>query len=320
MNEKLGELDFRTDLAIECNECYEDTQIDGVTVSSCCYENNDIIKTVVEIESEYGKTMLGKPLGTYVTIESKKLKDGDVNIHNKIIEILVESLRDICDFNTVNNILVVGLGNLYVTPDSLGQKVVQKLLITRPFFEMNQEKIHGIKKVSAVAPGVMGQTGIETARIVKTIANEIQADLVIVIDALCARNVERLNKTIQISNTGISPGSGVGNKKAVISEEYIGSKVVSIGVPTVIDSKMLIKNELEAIFSDKCNNLDKFGLSNNLKNDIILEVLDNSKLDMFVSPKEIDEVIVRLLGIISRGLNRAIHDGLTNDEITSLLY
>lgn len=320
MNEKLSKLDFRTDLAIECHECYENTEIDGVIVENCFYENNEITKTTVDIINDYGETMLGKPIGKYITLESSKLKDGDVMIHNKIIELLIEALDDVCNFDDVNNILIVGLGNLYVTPDSLGQKVVQKLLITRPLFEQDNNNLDGIKKVSALSPGVMGQTGIETANIVKTVANEIKADLVIAIDALSARNIERLNQTIQISNTGISPGAGVSNKRAEINEEYIGAKVVSIGIPTVIDSKMLFKNELEGVFYNESNSISKFGLSDNLKNDIIFEILENSNLDMFVSPKEIDEVIVRLSGIISRGLNRAIHKGLSDDEITSLLY
>ncbi len=320
MKKNLGELDFRTDLAIECHECYENTEIDGVIITNKFYENNNITKSKVEITNEYGKQMLGKDIGNYITIESKKLENGDVEIHNKIIELLIESLKELCDFENKKSILIVGLGNLYVTPDSLGQKVVQKLLITRHFYDSLSNEFNGIRNVCAIAPGVMGQTGIETSKIVKSIANEVKADLVIAIDALCARNVERLNKTIQISDTGIKPGAGVNNHRATISEEYIGAKVIAVGVPTVIDSKMLFKDALENVLYNNDENSINLSLSNSQKDDIIHEVLCSESLDMFVSPKEIDELIVRLSGIISRGLNRAIHDGITDDEITSLLY
>ncbi len=320
MENVIGSLDFRTDLAIECHECYENTEVDGVKVTNCFYENKDISKTKVEISSELGAKMLGKPIGNYITIESQKLKDGNVNIHNTVIELVIESLEELCDFENVKNILVVGLGNLYVTPDSLGQKVVQKLLITRHFFDELSQEYSGIRNLSALSPGVMGQTGIETSTIVKTVAKEINADLVIAIDALCARNVNRLNQTIQISDTGISPGAGVNNKRQSINEEYIGAKVIAIGVPTVIDAQMLFKDALEQAFYEPDSSLNDFKLSNDLKDNIIHEVLDLQTFNMFVSPKEIDELIVRLSGIISRGLNRAIHNGITDEDITSLLY
>ncbi len=320
MDRKIGELEFRTDLALECHECYENKEIDGVIVENCFYEDKEITKTTVSIINEYGEKMLGKKQGTYITIESSKLKNGDAYIHNQVIELFTESLKEICDFDSAKNILVVGLGNLYVTPDSLGHKVVQKLLVTRHLFDTMEKQLKGIRRVSAIAPGVMGQTGIETSNIVKSIAEEIEADLVIVIDALCARNVERLNQTIQISNTGIAPGAGVNNHRATINEEFIGCKVVAIGVPTVIDAKMLFNNALETAFYDENGELSKYSLSNSIKSDIIHEVLSNSTFDMFVSPKEIDEVIVRLSGIVARSLNLAIHEGISADEITSLLY
>ncbi len=320
MNNNLHTLEFRTDLALECHECYENKDIDGVVVENCFYENKEITKTTVKIENEYGEKMLGKEIGTYVTLESSKLKNGDVYIHDKVIELFTETIRDMCNFEKTKSILIVGLGNLYVTPDSLGHKVVQKLLITRHFYDSLKKDMKGIRKVSAIAPGVMGQTGIETSNIVKSIAHEINADLVIVLDALCARNVERLNQTIQISDTGISPGAGVNNNRATINKKFIGCRVVAIGVPTVIDAKMLFSNALQEIFNEEDSALSKYSLSNNEKGDIIDELLNNSNLDMFVSPKEIDEVIVRLSGIIARSLNLAIHEGISTDEITSLLY
>ncbi len=320
MNKNLGKIDFRTDLAIECHECYENSEIDGVIVTNCMYENNEITKSEVEIINGVGEAMLGKPVGKYITIEARRLKDGNVNIHNKVVELFVQTMRDLCDFDSVKTILVVGLGNLYVTPDSLGQKVVQKLLVTRHFHDKLTEEYDGIRNVSAIAPGVMGQTGIETSHIVKAIAREIDADLVIAIDALCARNIDRLNQTIQICNTGIAPGGGVNNHRASINEEFIGSKVISIGVPTVIDSKMLIQDALWNVFSEEEEKSMNIDLSSNVKDDIIHEVLEKSLNGMFVSTKEIDELIVRLSGIIARGLNKAIHYDLSDEDITCLLY
>ncbi len=317
---KIGTMEFRTDLAIECHECYDGEEIDGVILENEYYENKQIKKSKIEIVNELGVSMLGKPKGSYITIESNKLNAGDVYIHDKIIELMIDTLLELCSFEKAKSILIVGLGNLYVTPDSLGQKVIQKTLVTNHYYEQLKNTYKGLSRVSCISPGVMGQTGIETSRIVKSVANEISADVVIVIDALCARNIDRLNNTIQISNTGISPGGGVNNNRKSIDENYIGAKVISIGVPTVIDSKMLIHDALMMTFDDKSNNISKMPLSSSLKDDIIHDVLDNKCFDMFVSTKEIDELIVRLSGIIARSLNRALHSDLSDDEITCLLY
>ncbi len=320
MENRIGNMDFRTDLAIECHECYENSEVDGVIMTKSLYENDDIVVTNVVVENEIGESMLGKPKGNYVTIESDRLKEGDVSIHNKVIEIFINELKKMFDFESAKTILVVGLGNLYVTPDSLGQKVVQKMLITRHYFSEIKNEFSGIKNVCAISPGVMGQTGIETSKIVKAVSDEVCADVIIAIDALSARNIDRLNKTIQISDTGICPGGGVSNNRKVLNEKYIGAKVIAIGVPTVIDSKMLIHDAFMATFDEKNDNNTKIFLSSNEKDDIIHDVLENQCFDMFVSTKEIDELIVRLSGIIARGLNRALHSDLSDDDITCLLY
>ncbi len=320
MEIKIGNMEFRTDLAVECHECYENTEVDGVVVTSSFYENNDIKVTKVFVKDELGESMLGKPKGNYVTIESEKLKNGEVNIHHKVIEIFINELKDMFDFSTAKSILVVGLGNLYVTPDSLGQKVVQKLLVTRHYYDEIKNQFGGIANVCAICPGVMGQTGIETSTIIKSVADEVCADVVIAIDALCARNIDRLNQTIQISDTGISPGGGVNNNRKVLNEKYIGAKVISIGIPTVIDSKTLVYDAFMSTFGEENNNNGKIFLSSSEKSDIILDVLENQRVDMFVSTKEIDELIVRLSGIIARGLNRALHNDLSDEDITCLLY
>lgn len=311
--------DFRTDLAIENYEYYENKDIDGVNINNFNYQNGKIVRTKVEITNKNGSLLLGKPIGNYETIECKMLNLPNVEIHDAIIEILVNALKEITNINKVQNVLVVGLGNLYITPDSLGQKVCQKLLVTRHFYD-DIDKSLGIRCVSSITPGVLGQTGIESSKIVKNVINEVKPDLIIVVDALCARSSDRINTTIQLSDSGITPGFGVNNKRMVLSEETLGVKVISIGIPTVIESKTLVNDAILTIFDNNNNIFEQTCLSNDLKRDIIHEVLGKMPCDMYVTPKEIDEIIVRLASIISRSLNKVLHDGLTEELMTTLLY
>lgn len=319
MDNDLDFLEFRTDLAIENVQVQKSQEIEGVCISKTTY-TDDILVTKVSITNENAKMLFGKPIGDYVTIECDKLKDADSKVHEKLIEILAMNLRDICNIEQVQSVLVVGLGNLYVTTDSLGKKVCQKLLVTRHFYEEAKKNIKGIRNVSVLTPDVLGNSGIESSVVVKNIVNEVKPDLVVVVDALCARDFNRINSTIQISNTGISPGSGVNNKRIPIDEESIGVKVISIGVPTVIDTKTLVKDLITDFFDENSSILNETILSNGLKRDIISEMLKKMSVNMFVSSKEIDEVIVRLSSLISRSLNKVFHDGLTDDEIINLLY
>lgn len=233
---------FRTDLATERKDIYQKIQkiedkIDGIES-----EKEDINEKIkierVKITNENGEKAIGKPMGTYITIDIKNLKIAQEEEINNSGEVLANELREIISKHTDKDgeILVVGLGNIYVTPDALGPKVINEIEVTRHFINYTPQYVkEGTRMVSAIAPGVLGTTGIETAEILKGVVENINPKLIIVIDALASRSIERISSTIQISDTGIVPGAGVGNTRAEISERTLGVPVVAIGIPTVVD-------------------------------------------------------------------------------------
>ena len=233
---------FRTDLASERRDIFAKAnkvkgQIDGI--ESEIEEINDKLKVErVKIINSNGEKSIGKPRGNYVTIDVKKLKLATDEDIKKASEVLANELRKIIDANIdkKGEILVVGLGNLYVTPDSLGPKVINDIEVTRHLIKYLPQYVkEGTREVSAVSPGVLGTTGIETVEILKGIVDNVKPKLLIVIDALASRNIERISSTIQISDTGIVPGAGVGNKRQEISKNTLGIPVVALGIPTVVD-------------------------------------------------------------------------------------
>lgn len=232
---------FRTDLALERRDIYQKVnklqEIDGV---ECTEEeiNENIKVSRVEITNQNGEQALGKPIGNYITIDVKKLKLAGEEEIQKTSETLSEELRKIIDLHTdkQGDILIVGLGNIYVTPDSLGPKVINEIDVTRHIIKYLPQYIdEGTRPVSAISPGVLGTTGIETVEILKGIVDNIHPKLLIVIDALASRSIERISSTIQISDTGIVPGAGVGNTRQEISQNTLGIPIVAIGIPTVVD-------------------------------------------------------------------------------------
>ena len=231
---------FRTDLALERRDIYKKInklqEIDGV--ESTEEDVNENVKVSrVKITNQNGEQALGKPIGNYVTIDVKKLKLAGEEEIQKTSETVTNELRKIIDLHTdkQGDILVVGLGNIYVTPDSLGPKVINEIDVTRHIIKYLPQYIdEGTRPVSAISPGVLGTTGIETVEILKGIVDNIQPKLLIVIDALASRSIERISSTIQISDTGIVPGAGVGNTRQEISQNTLGIPVVAIGIPTVV--------------------------------------------------------------------------------------
>ncbi len=208
----------RTDLALEARESFEedDVEIRGVSIEENYDEERDIRVTKVCIETENGAKAMGKPVGTYITLEAPGLSEPDEGYHREVSEKLAEYLRELLGTEEEKSVLVVGLGNRDVTPDALGPETVGNLLITRHVVReygkvaLGKEKVH---LVSGIVPGVMAQTGMETFEIIKGIIEETGPDVVVAIDALAARSSKRLNRTIQISDAGIYPGSGVGNHR-----------------------------------------------------------------------------------------------------------
>lgn len=296
---------IRTDLALEARESAQGAsgELRGVSVEEYDLEHKDIHVTRVIIESPNGAAMLGKPMGTYVTLEAPALTEPDEGYHKEISEEIGKQLWELLpDMTEERSILVVGLGNRDVTADSLGPRVTDNLLITRQVVmeygaaAYNKEKMH---KVSAVVPGVMAKTGMETAEILKGIIAQTKPDALVVIDALAARSTRRLNRTIQITNTGIHPGSGVGNHRSAITSESMEVPVViALGIPTVVDAKTIVNDAMEQWLTTHLKKQELFG---HLQDSELLPELSN----FYVTGKDIDETVKRLSFTISEGLNMA---------------
>ena len=278
----------RTDLALEARESFEEdgVEIRGVAIEESYDEERDIRVTRVCIETENGARAMGKPVGTYLTLEAPRLSDPDDGYHREVSRQLAEELKQLLGTEEEKSVLVVGLGNREVTPDALGPEAVNNLMITRHVVReygkaaLGKEKVH---LVSGIVPGVMAQTGMETFEIIKGIIDETKPDVVVAIDALAARSTKRLNRTIQLSDAGIHPGSGVGNHRNSLTRESLGIPIVAIGVPTVVDAATIIYDATG----------DRNAISPGLNG-------------MFVTPKDIDETIKRLSFTISEALNIAL--------------
>lgn len=308
---------FRTDLASERREIYQKAnnlkQIEGIEVAE--EEINENIRVErVKITNDNGAQAIGKPIGNYITIDIKKLKLAQENDISKASEVLSNELRTILDshIEKQGEILVVGLGNVYVTPDSLGPKVINEIDITRHLINYLPQYVEeGTRMVSAISPGVLGTTGIETVEILKGIVDNIHPKLVIVIDALASRSIERISSTVQISDTGIVPGAGVGNTRAEISLNTLGIPVVAIGIPTVVELATLVSDGID-IFIDR---LQEKAESNDFLNKLqqedkyeeVKEALNVGEYNMIVTPKEIDGLIENMKDIVARGINFAIN-------------
>ena len=300
----LENYNFHTDLALEDKERFEsdNVEISGVSVEEVYHEESDLQVTTVKILTENGAKVMRKPVGTYITIEAPNMTVLDEEYQSEIAEELARYLEQVLKLEKKDyTVLVVGLGNREVTPDSLGPHVIEELHVTRHIireygkYAMDEDEAH---MVSAIAPGVMAQTGMETSEVVKGIVEEIKPDFVIAIDALAARNTKRLNRTIQIADTGINPGSGVGNHRMGITQETLGIPVIAIGVPTVVDAATIVRDTIEN-FADSVEPSEK--------HEAINQLIAPHLYGMFVTPKDIDETILRLAGLISDALNILLH-------------
>lgn len=302
-NEDNEGMKMRTDLALETREQFEKDQVevDGVILRKQKYANGAIKVTSMKIKDKKAQSIMERPIGTYITMEMDKdfLWDGQVN--EEISSVLAKMIRRIGNLTKEQSVLVVGLGNRDVTPDSLGPKVVDRILVTRHFEkEFGKEYIRKqeLGKVSAIAPGVMGQTGMEILEILNGVIRETKPDVVLIIDALAARSTARVNTTIQITDTGICPGAGIGNHRQALNEDSLGVKVIAIGVPTVVDAMTIIVDGLERAMSRQ----------NQTQNtEAILRALYNDSMkDMFVTPKNIDESVQMLALMIAEGINQSV--------------
>lgn len=296
----LDHYNIHTDLALEDKERFEsdNVEVSGVSVDEVYNEEKEIKITTVKILTENGAKTMRKPVGTYITMEAPNMTVPDEEYQIGIAEEIASYLRGLLKIEKKDyTALVVGLGNRNVTPDALGPKAVDELCVTRHIikeygkYAMAENESH---MVSAIAPGVMAQTGMESSEIVKGIVSEICPDFVLVIDALAARNTKRLNRTIQITNTGINPGSGVGNHREGITEESLGLPVIAIGVPTVVSAATIVRDTIESMMTDW--KLDE-------KNKAFDSLIAPHLHGMFVTPKDIDDTIQRISELVSMSLN-----------------
>ncbi len=292
---------IRTDLALEVRESFpeDDVEIKGVILTEDYDEVNKIRVTTVEIKDEKGAKAMQKPIGTYITIEAPELAQGDEDYHQPVSDCIAANLKKLAGNLKQEEVLVVGLGNREVTPDALGPQVVDNLFVTRHLIrEYGQEfkDKNRLGVVSAISPGVMGQTGMEAQEIIKGIIKETKPKLIIAIDALASRSVSRLNTTIQIADTGISPGSGIGNNRKALNEESLGIKVLALGVPTVVGASTIVADTLTKY-------MENSGFTEEEIYKFISEVNESQMENMFVTPKNIDESIKRISFTVSEALN-----------------
>lgn len=355
----------RTDLAVEARELALETkknifqeenvsQISGVIIKE--KEENDIKISFVEITDE-GAEEIGKKPGKYLTLEVIGIREQNTELQHEVEKIFAKEFAHFLKMAGIkedDSCLVVGLGNWNVTPDALGPKVCENLVVTRHLFELQPENVEeGYRPVSAIAPGVMGLTGIETSDIVFGIVEKIKPGFVIVIDALASRSISRVNSTIQISDTGIHPGSGVGNKRKEISKSTLGIPVIAIGVPTVVDAVSITSDTIDYILKHFGRELREgnrpsralapagllFGerkklteedlpdekqretflgmigtLPDEEKRRLIHEVLAPLGHNLMVTPKEVDVFIEDMANLIANGLNASLHKKIDQSD------
>lgn len=318
----LENYNIRTDLALETRERFvsDHVEIPGVSVEETYDEEREIRTTRVVVETENGAKMMGKPVGTYLTIEAPNMAVPDEDYHREISKKLAEDIKELVPERKEEvSVLVVGLGNREVTPDALGPYVADHLHVTRHIvkeygkYAMGKDQIY---LVSAVVPGVTGQTGMETLEIVKGVVEETEPDFVVAIDALAARNSKRLNRTIQITDTGICPGSGVGNHRLALNRETLGVKVIGIGVPTVVDAVTIVNDTMENFIvalesSELLKSVGETLRSYNEaeKQELIRELIAPHLNGMYMTPKNIDDTIKRVSFTISEALNILFSEG-----------
>ncbi|GAB1476565.1 GPR endopeptidase [Bacillota bacterium] len=292
---------YRTDLAIESREMVNedrkgrDVEIPGVEVDEDRY-GGDVKVTRIKITNEEGSKVMGKPMGNYITIETANPADSEEELKEQIIKALTTELSKLIRFHNKLKVLVVGLGNSMVTPDSLGPSTIAKVKVTRHMFIITgTEEDEDYSCVSALTPGVMYNTGMESGEVIGKTVDIVKPELVIAVDALAARNIERISTTIQITDTGISPGAGTGNMRKELTEKSLKTRVVAIGVPTVIDSKTLILDNLSG-YLKKPEEAEKH--------------IEKNGRPMIVTTTDIDQIICEFSDIIAKGINNTLHPGI----------
>lgn len=329
----LSAYSVRTDLAVEAREMAAGTHgdtIPGVDMNTT--EDQGVRVTSISISSEQGSQALNKQIGNYLTIEVPGLRQKDSDLQDRVAQTFAKHFEEYLQQSNIPKdakILVVGLGNWNVTPDALGPIVVENVMVTRHYFELMPDQVGpGYRQVSAVAPGVLGITGIETSEIVQGIVERSKPDLVIAVDALASKALERVNTTIQIADTGINPGSGIGNKRKGLTKDTLGVPVIAIGVPTVVYASTIVNSTMELLaqnFNKQTGNTSAIlGMLPNMTEQdrlaMVREVLNPLGHDLLVTPKDIDQFIEDIANIIASGLNAALHDAVDKENVSAYTH
>ncbi|MBO5505184.1 MAG: GPR endopeptidase [Clostridia bacterium] len=311
-------MNIRTDLAVESREMH----LENNNVSSL--EGTEIQEdgpvTRVKILTNKAATLLNKEIGNYITIDVPRDTFDTQEGYEELCKITATELKNLIHLNKEDTVLVVGLGNRNITPDSLGPQVTEGLLVSRHLIAYMPEEIdQRLVPLCAISPGVLGITGIETSEIIKGVTEKVRPSLIIAVDALCSRKMERINTTIQISDTGIIPGGGIGNKRNAINKETMGVPVISMGVPTVVDAGTIASDVIDLLLKGMSSQASP-QLYKVLKTvedfdkvSLISEVLTPG--EFIVTPKEIDTDIKNISSVIANGINIAIHEGIGLDDI-----
>lgn len=308
-----------TDLALEATAAVRGdahTEIPGVRMHEEKHEEATV--TWVEVTSPMGEQTVGKPMGNYITIDAPGLRRRNRDLQESVGTILVDQLAKVLNLAPDGSALVVGLGNWNATPDALGPRVTSKLLVTRHLKNyVPQELAGGLRSVAALSPGVLGITGIETAEVIHGVVEHIKPDVVICIDALAARSVERIGTTIQLADTGISPGSGIGNQRKALNKQTLGVPVIAMGVPTVVHASTIAHDAMEALAAQHQGQKPFFQLfsSPEERRNMVNQVLNPTVGELVVTPKEIDDLIDDMAKVIAGSLNAVLHTSVTAQDL-----
>ncbi|ACV62051.1 spore protease [Desulfofarcimen acetoxidans DSM 771] len=312
------------DLAVEAHELLRGQtgqEIPGVTVNKEQYTFASV--TTVKITEKSAEALMGKPCGNYITVEAPVIRENNRQAHHEVAKILSKHLGQIINLSQDASVLLIGLGNWNATPDALGPTVVKYSLVTRHLHNYAPEELHGgMRCVSALAPGVLGITGIETAEIIKGVVDKIKPDLIIAIDSLAARNVNRISTTIQLADTGINPGSGVGNTRKGINQETMGVRVIAIGVPTVVHAAIIVQDTFNQIFESISENpglAQNFNINPEIVQQATGKVLEPFAGNLMVTPREVDDLIKETAKIIAGAISMSLHSSITADDYSLYL-
>lgn len=319
--------EVRTDLALEAREV--GTRAPDVSgVSMDVEQTGPMTVTRIRVETDAAAKQIGKAKGLYATLEVPELRQRDPELQERVAERFGEELARFIRIPADGVVLVIGLGNWNVTPDALGPLVVEDLFVTRHLFSLMPDVANGgFRSVCAVAPGVLGITGIETLEIVLGVVEHVKPDLVIAVDALAARSIDRVNTTIQIADSGIHPGTGVGNQRRALNRGTLGVDVVAVGVPTVVDAATIASDAMDMLLKELEDKVPGNGagrilnqFTSDQKRSLVSDVLSPLGNNLIVTPKEIDEFVEDTARVVAMGMNVALHPAMTMEDAKNLTY